>query len=211
MMAFPQTLGRLPIVLATLVALGLGLQSGPLGATGESPRAVAERLDAAMLEAMQNAEGLGYQGRYELLAPVLEAAFDFPFMARVSIGRYWRKMDEAQRATLVDAFTRLSIATRFNGYGCEIFKIIGEEEQPRGAILVVNHLVKTDGEPVAINFLMRENEGRWRVVDVFLEAKDSELAIKRAEYTAVYQRDGFDGLIAMLEAKIADFAAGGAG
>ena len=216
MMAFPQTFGRLRIVLATAVAMGLGLfwQGGALGAAGESPRAVAERLDAAMLEAMQNAEALGYQGRYELLAPVLEEAFDFPFMARVSIGRYWRKMDEAQRAKLIEAFTRLSIATfaaRFNGYGGEIFKIIGEEEQPRGAVLVVNHLVKTDGEPVAINFLMRENEGRWRVVDVFLEAKYSELAIKRAEYTAVYQRDGFDGLIEMLEAKIADFAAAGAG
>ncbi len=216
MMALLQTSARLSIVVAILVAMGLGLSwpKGPLAAAGETPRAIADRLDAAILEAMQNAEALGYQGRYELLAPVLEQAFDFPFMARVSIGRYWRKMDEAQRAKLVDVFTRLSIATfaaRFDGYGGETFKIIGEEEQPRGAVLVVNHLVKTDGEPVAINFLMRENEGRWRVVDVFLEAKYSELAIKRAEYTAVYQRDGFDGLIAMLEAKIADFAAGGAG
>ena len=196
------------------MGLGLAWPNGPAGAAGEPPRAVAERLDAAILEAMRNAEALGYQGRYELLAPVLEQAFDFPYMARVSIGRYWRKMDEARRARMVGAFTRLSIATfaaRFNGYGGETIQILGEEEQPRGAILVVNHLVKTDGDPVAIDFLMREDEGRWRVVDVFLDAKYSELAIKRAEYTTVYQRDGFDRLIEIMEAKIAELAAGGAG
>lgn len=196
------------------MGLCLSWQSGPVGAAGEPPRAVAERLDAAILEAMRNAEALGYQGRYEILAPVLEQAFDFPYMARVSIGRYWRKMDEAQRARLIDAFSRLSIATfaaRFNGYGGEAFQILGEEKQPRGAVLVANHLVKTDGEPVAIDFLMREDEGRWRVVDVFLDAKYSELAIKRAEYTTVYQRDGFDRLIEIMEAKIAELAAGGAG
>ena len=196
------------------MGLGLSWPNGPAGAAGEPPLAVAERLDAAILEAMRNAEALGYQGRYELLAPVLEQAFDFPYMARVSIGRYWRKMDEAQRARMVGAFTRLSIATfaaRFNGYGGETFQILGEEEQPRGAILVVNHLVKTDGDPVAIDFLMREDEGRWRVVDVFLDAKYSELAIKRAEYTTVYQRDGFDRLIEIMEARIAELAAAGAG
>ncbi len=216
MMALPQISGRLPVILATLLAVGFGLSwpSGEPGAAGTAPRAVAERLDATILEAMKNAETLGYQGRYELLAPVLEQAFDFAFMARVSIGRYWRKMDEAQRARLVDTFKRLSIATfaaRFNGYGGETFRILDEKEQPRGAVLVVNHLVKNDGEPVAIDFLMRQNEGQWRVVDVFLDAKYSELAIKRAEYTAVYQRDGFDRLIETMEAKIADFAAGGPG
>ena len=216
MTAFPQSFGRVWMILATVVAMGLGLiwQNGALGAAEESPRVVAERLDAALLEAMRNAEALGYEGRYELLAPVLEQSFDFPFMARVSIGRYWRKMDEAQRAKLVEAFARLSIATfaaRFNGYGGETFQILGEEEQPRGAILVVNHLVKTDGEAVPINYLMRENKGRWRVVDVFLDAKYSELAIKRAEYTAVYKRDGFDRLIEIMETKIANFAGGSAG
>jgi phospholipid transport system substrate-binding protein len=216
MMAFPQTFGRLSVILATMVAMGFGLfcQNGPLGAAEDSPRVVAERLDAALLEAMQNAEALGYEGRYGLLAPVLEQAFDFPFMARVSIGRYWRKMDEAQRAKLVEAFARLSIATfaaRFNGYGGETFQILGEEKQPRGVILVVNHLVKNDGEAVPINYLMRESKGRWRVVDVFLDAKYSELAVKRSEYTAVYKRDGFARLIEIMEAKIAGFAGGGAG
>lgn len=216
MTTFARFSGRLVMISAALAAFGFGLlwPQAPGNAADAPPRAVAERLDAALLEAMRNAEKLGYQGRYELLAPVLEQCFDFPFMARVSIGRYWRKMDEAQRAKLVESFARLSIATfaaRFDGYGGETFKVLGEQEQPRGIILVINHLVKGDGEVIPINYLMREGEGGWRIVDVFLKAKYSELAIKRSEYTSVYQRDGFARLIEIMEAKIADYAGGDAG
>ena len=216
MMRILQFSGRPPVVSATLLALGLGLlwPLASVRAAEAPPRAVAERLDAVLLEVMRNAKTLGYEGRYERLAPVLEQCFDFPFMARVSIGRYWRKMDEAQRARLVEAFSRLSIATfaaRFDGYGGETFQVLGEEEQPRGVILVVNHLVKSDGEAIPINYLMREDNGQWRIVDVFLKAKYSELAIKRSEYTSVYKRDGFARLIEIMEAKIAGYAGGDAG
>jgi phospholipid transport system substrate-binding protein len=211
MMTVPKSRDAIPILLAAILALAAGqFWPGSPAAAGETPRGVAEELDAALLKAMRNAKALGYEGRYQLLAPVLEATFDFSYMARVSVGRYWRKMDEAQRARLIEAFGKLSIATfaaRFDGYGGETFKVLGQEDQPRGVILVVNHLVKSDGEAVPINYLMRKQKERWRIVDVFLEAKYSELAIKRSEYTSVYKRDGFSGLIAIMESKIADYAA----
>lgn len=197
--------GRIVLVLALLWPAAL---SANINVT---PRAIAERLDAALIDAMRNAETLGYQGRYDALAPVLERSFDFPFMARVAVGRHWRKMTEAERARLVDTFARLSIATfaaRFKGYSGESFKIMGEEQRPRGTILVLNRLVKGDGGSVDLNLLMREAKNGWRIVDVFLDAKFSELAIKRSEYTAVVKRDGVEGLIAIMERKIDRFAAG---
>jgi phospholipid transport system substrate-binding protein len=189
-------------MIAGLLALGLGLIciAGPgaarvAAAAGEAPRAVAEKLDAGLLEAMKNAETLGYEGRYRTLEPVLAETFDFPFMARVSVGRHWRKISEAEQARLVEVFGRLSVATfaaRFDGYGGETFEITGEEPQPRGAVLVLNQLNKTDGEAVGINLLMREGEAGWRIIDVFLDAKFSELATK---------------LLEAMEKKIANFAA----
>jgi len=198
------TVGRIVLVLALLWPV---VSAANISVT---PRGIAEQLDAALIDAMRNAKTLGYQGRYDALAPVLERSFDFPFMARVAVGRHWRKMTETERSRLVDTFARLSIATfaaRFKGYNGESFKILGEEQRPRGTIMVLNRLTKGSGGTVDLNFLMREAKDGWRIVDVFLDAKFSELAIKRSEYTGVVKRDGIDGLIAIMEQKINNFAA----
>ncbi len=72
-----------------------------------------------------------------------------------------------------------------------------------------NRLIKNNGEAVAINYLLKTAEGRWRVVDVFLDAKYSELAMKRSEYGSVIKNAGFDELIRRLDEKIAKLAAEG--
>ena len=172
--------------------------------------AIVDRLNATLLSVMQEAEELGFQGRFERLAPVLSESFDFPLMARVSVGRYWRGLGPDERERLVEAFGRTSIATfaaRFDSYGGERFEVLGEEPAPRGAILVRNQLIKNDGVPVEINYLLKKAKGRWRVVDVFLDAKYSELAIKRSEYTSVIKNQGFEELLLTLDRKIAELAA----
>lgn len=173
------------------------------------PRAVAQRVDDALLAVMREADALGYGGRFERLAPVLERSFDFPLMARISVGRTWKELTRDQKAELVTVFGDLSVATfaaRFDGYGGETFEITGLREQPRGRVLVLNRLVKADGEAVSINFLMADRRGDWRIVDVLLENAFSELAVKRSEYTAVLDRDGFAGLLDTLRGKIAALA-----
>jgi len=196
-----------PAVILALALAWPGLAT--IASASEKPRAVAEMLDAALIETMRNAKELGYDGRFKSLAPILNKTFDYAFMARVSVGRHWRKMSEAEQARMVEMFSKLSVATfaaRFDGYSGETFEVTGEEPQPRGAILVLNQLNKSNGEPVSLNYLMREAETGWRIVDVFLDAKYSELAIKRSEYTSVIEREGFDGLIEEMEKKIDDLA-----
>jgi phospholipid transport system substrate-binding protein len=196
------------VLLAGLV-LGLVWAPAPGSAAEEAPSDIVGRLNAALIEVMRSADELGFAGRYERLAPVLSEAFDFPLMARVSVGRHWRKLQDSDRERLVDAFGRMSIATfaaRFDGYSGERFEVLGEEPAPREAVLVRNRLLKNDGEAVEINYLLKAAKGRWRVVDVFLDAKYSELAMKRSEYTSVIKNAGFEGLLRSLDEKIAELA-----
>lgn len=168
-----------------------------------------ERLNAALLQVMQEAQALGYAGRYDTLAPVLEESFDFALMARVAVGRHWRELSDAQKSELVDSFSRLSIATfaaRFNGYSGEAFQVNGEATQRRNTVLVSNNLVKSSGETIPINYLLREIQGQWRIIDIYLDAKYSELALKRSEYSSVVERKGFDGLLDVMRDKIAEIA-----
>ncbi len=178
-------------------------------AAEETPRAIVARLNATLISVMREAETLGYEGRFVRLAPVLGEIFDFPRMAGVSVGRHWRKLDGAQREQLIETFRRMSIATfaaRFNGFSGERFQILGVEQAPRKAILVRNQIVKNDGKAVGIDYLLRSGEDGWRVVDVFLDAKYSEMAMKRSEYSSVLSKQGFEGLVDILEAKIAKLA-----
>ena len=200
------------VFLAAGLVLCLCRPLPPAAAAEEAPSDIVGRLNAVLLEVMQQADELGFSGRYDRLAPVLSEAFDFPLMARISVGRHWRKLEDSDRDRLVDAFGRMSIATfaaRFDGYSGERFEVLGEKPAPRKAILVRNRLIKNDGEAVEINYLLKTAQGRWRVVDVFLDAKYSELAMKRSEYGSVIKNAGFDELIRSLDEKIADLAAEG--
>lgn len=200
------------LALAALLAVLAGsawLQ--PAVATAEPDEPV-RTVDSALLEAMKRAEELGFEGRYALLEPVVQETFDLPYMAEIAVGRHWQKLDEAQRQALVDSFSDLSVATfaaRFDGYSGETFELGQTRDGPRGSKLVANRLVKSDGKAVPINFLLREVEGRWRIVDILLDAKFSELATKRSEYTSVVSSQGFERLLELLDSKVAELRAQG--
>ncbi len=202
------------LIAASLLLCVAVLGAGATRAAGPTPTEVVERLNAALIEVMREAEALGFKGRYERLAPVLSAAFDFPLMARISAGKHWRTWDDVLRARFVAAFGNSSIATyaaRFDGYGGERFEVLGEQPGLRETVLVRNRLVKSDGETVAIDYLFKTGAGDskagWRVIDVFLDGKFSELALKRSEYGAVIKNDGIETLIRGLGDQAARLAA----
>ncbi len=194
-----------------LLAAAAGLPA-PKAHAGETPTATVERLNAALLETMQQAETLGYRGRYEKLAPVLQETFDFPAMARIALGSHWSSISTAQQDAFTEAFTDYSIgvfANRFDGFSGEHFKIEGEEPARRGAVLVLNRIVKSDGEAIAINYLTRPEDGgaEWRIVDTILGGMASELAARRSEYAGIVEKLGINALIEALKDKTAGFAA----
>jgi phospholipid transport system substrate-binding protein len=181
-------------------------------AQAATPRAVIERLHAGLLEVMQDANELDYDGRYRRLEPVLQDSYDFPFMTRIAVGHAWGELDEAQRARLVELFAKMSIASyaaRFDGYTGEQFEILGEEPAPRDTVLVETRLVRQRDEPVELNYVLKGSGDDWRIIDVLLESKFSELARQRSEFAAVLRGGGPTDLAATLERKIAELAAEG--
>ena len=197
--------------LANALRLVLLLLLAPAAAqAADTPTATVERLNAALLEAMKNAEALGFQGRYEQLAPVVRETFDFPAMARVIVGGHWSAISDAEQQAFTQAFADYSIgvfADRFDGYGGERFEVLGEQPARRGTVLVRNQIVKGDGEAVAINYLARpEQNGGWRIVDTILGGMASELATRRSEYNGIIERQGIDALTRALKDRTAGFA-----
>lgn len=198
---------------ACAAALLLALASAPAArvASAQAPpqeaaAAAIDRLHETLLSIMQEAEKLGFGGRYERIQPVLLDLYDFPFMAEKSVGLGWRELDDAQRARLVDAFSRLAIATyaaRFDRDGGARFETLGVEPAAQGTVMVRTRIVRSDDEPVALDYRMRAENGRWRIIDVFMNGTVSELALRRSEYSGLLKREGFDALLQAIEKKIA--------
>src|ERR671910_410818 len=78
------------------------LLHGPAAAEDARAEDVVERLNAALHQSLRSARDLGYEGRYGLLEPVLRQSFDFPFMARIAVGRDWADLGASEREQVVD-------------------------------------------------------------------------------------------------------------
>jgi len=194
--------------IATFAALLLLVLGSSERAFAQSPSDVVASINDALIEAMKGGAELGFEGRYEILEPVLTSAYNFPAMIKVIIGRAkWNEFSEDQRTEVTSKFAEMSISTfaaRFKNHTGQTFQILGEQAGARGSVVVENQLLNPGKENVTINYVLRKFDEAWRVIDVQLGGTTSELATRRSEYGAVLARDGYDGLVQMISEKIAD-------
>lgn len=162
---------------------------------------VVNTLHETLVSVMKNADALGVAGRYETLSPVLREAFDFEKMIRFASGSSWKTATPEQRENLVSAFTRLSVsnyAARFSGFSGEVFETLGRRDGPRGSVLVDTRIVRNPDPAVAITYVLTKTDDQWGIVDLLLENKVSEMAVRRSEYNPILRDGGPDKLAAAL-------------
>ena len=189
--------------LATL--LGLGILSAPAVAAGSEAAAPVQGFYDTLLSTMRDGPSLGQGGRYAKLEPVVLGAFDVPYMTRVAVGPSWATLPPAKQQELIQSFGHYITATwadRFDSYSGEKLEVTGERPYST-AMLVDTRIVKSDGGAVDIDYLMRRDGDAWRIADVYLSGTVSELATRRSEFSSVMRSQGVDGLIAVLNRKVA--------
>jgi phospholipid transport system substrate-binding protein len=170
------------------------------------PTEVIRSFCGQLLDVMQHATALGPRGRYERLEPIVLGTFDVPFMARLSIGPSWARLSPDQKRRVAQAYGRYITAvyaTRFDGYSGERFEFLGQQQIKHGT-MVKTRIVKANGEPVSINFVLHDNDIAWQVRDVYLDSAISEVATRRSEFSATLRSSGIDALIASLNKKADD-------
>lgn len=183
------------------------VMSGSWAAPAESggPELIVDRLHESLIKAMREGEKLGYRGRFELLAPVIDRTHDLDLIARTTLGADWAQLNAEQQRTFKDVFRKLSIGTYagwFKSYDGERFEFMEQQSMPRDQVRVRTQLVQSNGEPVRFDYILHQGKDGWRIVNILADGV-SDLALKRVEYRAVLQRDGFQTLIGMLKEKIA--------
>jgi len=198
-------IGVFPIVLL------LSVCPFPFPARAAEATEVVAKLQATLQESMKNSERLGFQGRYQKLKPVVIDTHDLPFVTRLVLGRYWTTLTDEQKELFLNVFRRLSIASyagRFDRYKGQRFEVGTEKALSRGqGRMVEGELIKPDGEIVRFTYLLHRVAGDWRIVNIIVNGV-SDLALKRAEYDTILDKEGFSRLIEMMEEQIRGYAEG---
>jgi phospholipid transport system substrate-binding protein len=185
------------------LALSFAMAGAPcIGHAATSPEDTIRSFYGALLTTMKSTT-LGVKGRYDQLAPEIRRDFDLLYMTRMAVGPAWTKLSEDQKKQVSDAFTRYMTATyadNFDSYSGEKLEVTGKQTNSYGTI-VQSRIVKSNGEPVTINYLMRQDSGEWRVGDIYLTGTISQLATLRSQFSSVLERGGADALTATLNRK----------
>ena len=187
------------IVIAVALAAWSTTGSVAVGTAGGT----VQNLYTSLIATMKSGSVLGGSGRYTQLAPVIRANFDLPFMSRLAFGSGWATLTPAQQQQVTESYGRYMSAVyadRFDSYHGQKLNVTGQRQDPYGTV-VTSTIVKANGEPVEVDYLMRQDGGRWLIGDIYLDGTISEVATHRSEFADILRRQGYDGLIAALDRK----------
>jgi phospholipid transport system substrate-binding protein len=199
MMITRRRFGALALSAVSLAAAGVAR------ADATEPAAAVQSLYDALLATMKDGEKLGFDGRYQKLEPVIHKVFDVATMCKIAMGGYWTTLStDKKNAVLVvfDKYTVSTYASRFKADKGIKFQVGETKQVPNDRVLVESKIVKSDGEPVELNYLFRKGADGWQVIDVYLAGAISQLTQMRSEFSEPLQKGGVDALIQQLDQKV---------
>ncbi|MEO0394000.1 MAG: ABC transporter substrate-binding protein [Pseudomonadota bacterium] len=175
----------------------------------QAARAQIDALNAVLAVDATEAAAGDYQTRYNEILPVVQAVYDAPTMARLMVGRQaWSDFDTDQRRDLAMAIEKLSVsayASRFNTLTAQQFSVTDTAEGPRNTVVVTTKIEPDQRDSVDIAYILRDNDGRWQIIDVFINGQYSEVARRRSDFSAVLRDDGLEGLLARIDELVANY------
>jgi phospholipid transport system substrate-binding protein len=140
--------------------------------------------------------------RREKIGEVISERFDFRAMSQRTLATNWKSTSKEQRQEFVQLFSKLIENTyigRVEAYTDE--KIDYPGEKIKGKKAVVETLILTDNADIPVNYKVYQKDGKWWVYDVIIEGI-SLISNYRSSYQEIVKKEGFDGLIAKMKAKI---------
>jgi len=186
---------------ATLIFLSLAFPASVLAA---GPEDSVNAFHETLISTMKDGRTLSESGRYARIEPVVHRLFDLPLMSRLAIGASWSTLSPAQQQVAIAAFGAYiapTYADRFDSFSGQRMEVVAQQPSSSGMI-VRTRIIKSNGEPVSVDYAMRQNDGAWQISDVYLDGTISQLATQRSEFGAILRREGFEGLIATLQRKV---------
>lgn len=187
---------QLSIISLTLAVIWIGV----LPAGAESPTAyVRGILDKTM--AIQNDASLAAKARSRAIHQIIEQNFDFPLMAKDTLGATYGQISAGQRQQFTNTFGYLFQAS----YSRMVLNFLkreniqyGQEHQEGGAKARVDTSLVRTNETIPVTYLMHSTSRGWLLYDVVVDGV-SILENYRNQFGRVIRTKSFGFLLNQME------------
>lgn len=187
-----------------MLTLGVAAPSAALAASDEPANGKARTFLASLGERaihVARDKAAPKEDRETRIRALLREGFDLKIIARLVLGKHWRKMDEEQRKEFVvvfeDAMVQQSL-TIFGRYTSETFDIttVGPDRTNPKLIAISTNIKRSNGAAAKVDWRLRKRGQDYKIIDIVAEGVSMALTL-RQEYSAVIERSGgkVDGLI----------------
>jgi phospholipid transport system substrate-binding protein len=164
----------------------------------------------ALEATMRTGRTTPFPQRFDALAPVVDQVFDLETVLKVSVGLRWDSMTPDAQTRLLKAHRQFTVATyvaSFDRYDGERFQIL-PGVRDAGANRIVGTEITNRDRHLRLDYVMRDDQGTWRAVDVLLEGSISRVAVQRSDFRKILASGDPNALTASLRLKIADLSGG---
>ena len=147
--------------------------------------------------------GSSPEERKQRYRDLLSTGLDLETIARLVLGRYWRAATAEQQSEYLSLFPEFMLdvyATRLDAYAGATFEVLKVHLLDERDSLVRTEVRPSDRAPVRVDYLVRASNGAFKILDVMIEGV-SMLRAHRSEFASVINRQGVDGLLALLRSR----------
>ena len=138
--------------------------------------------------------------RLKAMDALIHSTFDVDFITRAVVGRYWRKIEPAERRRFRALFPEFVVHVylpHIAKYSRDHLRVLGARPVGKRDVLVKSELLTDDGDWIEADWRIRSGEAGLRIIDLTV-AGVSLLLVQRQEFESVIRRDGFAALVERL-------------
>jgi phospholipid transport system substrate-binding protein len=130
--------------------------------------------------------------RQAAIKQVLQTRFDLPYMAQVALGTHWAKSTPEQQERFVKATAAVeakAYSERFGQYLGQTLTINKTLTRPNGVYIVDSRLNQSSGQPIKLEWEVRQLPAGLRITDVKVEGV-SMVMTRRSDFNSYIQQNG---------------------
>ncbi|HEY5899240.1 MAG TPA: ABC transporter substrate-binding protein [Burkholderiales bacterium] len=196
------------------LALAFGAAFPAAAQQNLAPDQLVQKITDEVLAAVKSDKDLAAGDKHKAVKLAEEKVLpyiDFEHATQLAVGRAWKQATPEQRKKIVTEFRNMLVRTYSNAIGAyqgQTLKVLPSRgKQDPEDTTVRTQFVRPGGQPLPIDFQMRQTGEGWKVYDITVEGVSLVLTY-RSEFDAVVKQEGIDGLIKRLATKNTPAAVG---